>query len=495
MEIGRLLFPALRWRDETGFDHEAETIDAALELGAGGFILFGGEAGAVKELTMSLRRRAARPLLIGADLERGAGQQFRGATPLPPLAAIGALDELDTTRRAGELTAREALALGVNWVFAPVADLDIEPRNPIVGTRAFGADPARVSEHVVAWVGGCRAAGALACVKHFPGHGRTTTDSHVELPRVDADRAALEADLAPFRAAIRAGVDSVMTAHVAFPALDPSGLAATLSPAILGGLLRGELGFGGIIVTDAMIMEGVLESGHGEATAAVTAVAAGCDALLYPADVRLVADAVAGAVGREIPESRADEAIRRIEEAAARADAAVARASMEASRADGRDRVAWGAAGDRAWALEIARRSLVAARGAPRLPATEVRVITVDDDVGGPYPPGPRDTFPRTLRARGVDVVESGIAPADRPTIIALYADIRAWKGRPGISAGARDAAATALAGAGSGIVVLFGHPRLAAELPDGVPVLAAWGGEPLMQEAAAEWLAAGEDR
>src|SRR5690606_11182580 len=290
-------------------------------------------------------------------------------------------------------------------------------------------------------------------------------------------------------------VDSVMTAHVAFPALDPSGLAATLSPAILGGLLRGELGFGGIIVTDAMIMEGVLESGHGEATAAVSAVAAGCDALLYPADVRLVADAVAGAVGREIPESRANEAIRRIEEASARADAAVARGWMEATRADGRDRGAWGAAGDRAWALEIARRSLVAARGTPRLPATEVRVVTVDDDVGGPYPPGPRDTFPNTLRARGVDVVESGVTPADRPTIIALYADIRAWKGRPGISAGARDAAATALAGAGSGIVVLFGHPRLAAELPDGVPVLAAWGGEPLMQEAAAEWLAAGEDR
>jgi len=495
VEIGRLLFPALRWRDDSGFDHQAETIDVALELGAGGFILFGGEAGAVRELTTSLRRRAGRPLLIGADLERGAGQQFRGATPLPPLAAIGTLDDLETTRRAGELTAREALALGVNWVFAPVADLDIEPRNPIVGTRAFGADPGRVSEHVVAWVDGCQAAGALACVKHFPGHGRTTADSHVELPRVDADRAALETDLMPFRAAVEAGVASVMTAHVAFPALDSSGLAATLSPAILGGLLRGGLGFDGIVVTDAMIMEGVLESGHGEATAAVRAVAAGCDALLYPADVRLVAEAVAGAVGREIPDSRAEDAIRRIEEAAARTDAAVALLDSQTAPVDGRRREPWGAPDDRAWSLEIAARSLVAVRGAPRLPAPEVRVVTVDDDVGGPYPPGPRTAFTETLRARGVTVVESGVAPAERPTIVALYADIRAWKGRPGISAGARDAVATALAGPGSGIVVLFGHPRLSAELPDAVPVLAAWGGEPLMQEAVARWLAGEEVR
>lgn len=481
MEIGRLLFPALRWRDETGFDHEAETIDAALELGAGGFILFGGEAGAVRELTASLRRRAGRPLLIGADLERGAGQQFLGATPLPPLAAIGSLDDLEVSRRAGELTAREALALGVNWVYAPVADLDLEPRNPIVGTRAFGSDPERVAEHVVAWIEGCRAAGALACVKHFPGHGRTTADSHVELPRVDVGRGELEVDLAPFRAAIAAGVDSVMTAHVAFPALDDSGRAATLSPTIIGGLLRRELGYDGIVVTDALIMEGVIESGHGEATAAVMAVAAGCDALLYPSDLGIVAEAVSGAVGREIPEARAEEAIRRIEAAA--------------ERVDGEGGDTWGDDGDRGWALDIARRSLVAVRGEPKLPASGVRIVTVDDDVGGPYPPAPRDAFPATLRAEGVDVVETGVAPADRPTIVALYADIRAWKGRPGISAGAREAVETALAGPGSGVIVLFGHPRLAEDLPGSVPVLAAWGGEPLMQEAAAHGLAAGEAR
>ncbi|HEX7119251.1 MAG TPA: glycoside hydrolase family 3 N-terminal domain-containing protein [Longimicrobiales bacterium] len=481
MRTGRLLFPALRWDDAHGFDHEAETIDVALELGTGGFILFGGEAAAVAELTAMLRRRAGRPLLIGADLERGAGQQFRGATPLPPVAALGALDDLDVTRRAGELTAREAVALGVNWVYAPVADVDLEPRNPIVGTRAFGADAERAAAHVAAWIDGCRAGGALSCAKHFPGHGRTTTDSHVELPRVDAGRDALEVDLVPFRAAIRAGVDSLMTAHVAYPALDPSGSAATLSPTILTGMLRDAFGFDGLVVTDALIMEGVLEAGHGEAKAAVRAVAAGCDALLYPRDIRGVAEAVAGEIGRDVPEPRAADAIRRIEAAA--------------ERAEPRGAGAWGRADDRAWALDIATRSLRPARGRPELPAREVRLVTVDDDVGGPYPPGPRDAFAAALRAAGVAVDEAGVAPSERPTLVAVYADIRAWKGRPGISAGAREAVATALAGAGAGTVVLFGHPRLAAELPGNAPVLAAWGGEPLMQEAAARWLAAGGDR
>ncbi|HEX6939949.1 MAG TPA: glycoside hydrolase family 3 N-terminal domain-containing protein [Longimicrobiales bacterium] len=481
MQIGRLLFPALRWSDASGFDHEAETIESALALGVGGFILFGGEARAVRALTESLRRRAGRALLIGADLERGAGQQFRGATPLPPLAALGALDDLAVTRRAGELTAREAVALGVNWVYAPVADLDLEPRNPIVGTRAFGSDPGRAAAHVVAWIEGCRAGGALSCAKHFPGHGRTTADSHVELPRVDAGREALEVDLAPFRAAVRAGVDSMMTAHVAYPALDPSGAAATLSPAILTDLLRGSIGFDGIVVTDAMIMEGVLESGRGEARAAVAAVAAGCDALLYPRDLRGVAEAVAGEVGLELPESRVAEAVRRIEAAAERA-----------ARVGGGE---WGRADDQAWALDIAVRSLRAVRGRPRLPAGPVRLVTVDDDVGGPYPPGPRDAFAAALRAAGVDVDEAGVAPAARPSVVAVYADIRAWKGRPGISPGAREAVATALAGSGGGTIVLFGHPRLADELPGDAPVLAAWGGEPLMQQAAAHWLTAGGGR
>ncbi|MGH7443358.1 MAG: glycoside hydrolase family 3 N-terminal domain-containing protein, partial [Longimicrobiales bacterium] len=235
----RLLFPALRASGDTGFDHERARIDRALELGVGGFVIFGGTAPVVEALIADLRTRARTPLLIGSDLERGAGQQFAGATALPPLAAIGSLDEPEFTRRAAQITAREAMGLGVNWIYAPVADVDLEPRNPIVGTRAFGTDAVHVQRHVRAWIEGCHAAGALACAKHFPGHGRTTDDSHAALPRVRASRAELEIDLAPFRTAIEAGVDTVMTAHVAYPALDPQGSAATLSHAIITELLKG----------------------------------------------------------------------------------------------------------------------------------------------------------------------------------------------------------------------------------------------------------------
>src|SRR6185295_8272390 len=143
-------------------------------------------------------------------------------------AAIGWLRDEAVTERVGELTAREARALGVNWIYAPVADVDLEPENPIIGVRAFGTEPAAVAAQVAAWVRGCRRGGALSCAKHFPGHGRTVGDSHIERPTVSASREMLEADLEPFRAAVEAGVDSMMTAHVAYPALDAEGAVATL---------------------------------------------------------------------------------------------------------------------------------------------------------------------------------------------------------------------------------------------------------------------------
>jgi beta-glucosidase-like glycosyl hydrolase len=477
MRVTRLLFPALRWDERTGFGHETAVIEGALALGVGGFIIFGGEAGAVRDLTAELRRRSAYPLLIGADLERGAGQQFRGATPLPPVAGLGALDDLEATWRAGELTAREARALGVDWVYAPVADLDIEPRNPIVGSRAFGSDPVRVAAQVVAWTEGCRAGGALSCAKHFPGHGRTASDSHLGLPLVEQTRATLEADLLPFREAIRAGVDAVMTAHVAYPALDPSGVAATLSPRIVTGLLREELGFGGVVVTDAMIMEGVLESGRDEASAAVRAVAAGCDALLYPQDPAAVAAALTAALGGELPEARVTEAIARIEAAAARAATAPAAAE-------------WGREADRSWAVELAVRTIRVARGwPPALLGGEIDLVTVDDDLGGPYPPPSRETFRATLRGGEINLREVESPQEGRALVVALYADIRGWKGRPGLSGRAVEMLARVTTARPDAVVVLFGHQRLAAEVPGEVAVLAAWGGEALMQEAAARWL------
>ena len=319
MKPARLAFPALRWRDDSGFDHESVHIDAALEMGVGGFILFGGEGAAVQEVISELRRRSSHPLLIGADLERGAGQQFSGCTSLPPAAALGSLNDPQTVWRAGCLTAREARALGVTWIFAPVADLSNEPLNPIVGTRAFARDPEVAARCTTAWVMGCLEGGALPCVKHFPGHGRTRSDSHVELPVVETGFEDLSRDLLPFAAAIRAGAPSVMTAHVAYPVLDPTGSPATRSRPIVSDLLRGELGFEGLVVSDAMIMEGAL-AGVAEGEAAVAAVCAGVDVVLYPNDPGEVAAALSRALddGR-LSEVRALEAERRVAEMAERA--------------------------------------------------------------------------------------------------------------------------------------------------------------------------------
>lgn len=478
-DIRELLLPAIRWDAKAGYDNERASIEQALELGVGGFALFGGEVEEVAKLTGELRERSKIPLLIGSDLERGAGQQFVGATGLPPLAAIGYLDDLDAVRRAATISAREARAVGVNWIYAPVADVDLEPDNPIIGTRAFGSDVAKVARNVVAWIEACQSEGVLACAKHFPGHGRTTADSHATLPLVTLDAAELRAtDLAPFRSAIEAGVASVMSAHISFPALDPSGDPATLSPRILGELLRDELGFDGLVVTDAMIMEGVL--GEGEARAAVRALRAGCDLLLYPTDLGAVADAVQSALGT------------------GELDASRIRASAE--RRTARARSAWQEkpdvsllGEDRAWAEELAQRVIHEARGKVKSPLTAVELTVVDDDIGGPYPPPSREPFSMELQACGACLQEADKRGEEATAVIALFGDIRSWKGRPGYSAASLEAVRTAVARAGERkqdtVIVQFSHPRLAASIEADVPIVCAWGGESAMQHAAARWL------
>lgn len=465
MNAGRLVLPALRWRDASGYAHEEATIRTALEIGAGGFIIFGGTGVAVTALTAMLRERAGRPLLIASDLERGAGQQFDGLTQLPPPLALASLERLDVTRWAGEVTATEALAAGINWVFAPVADLDNLPTNPIVQTRAFSADPLLAAEHVVAWIEGCQGRGALACAKHYPGHGRTTVDSHIALPAVHASREALEGDGFPFRAAVGAGVAAFMTAHVAYPALDPSGLPATMSAPILGELRR--TGFDGLIVTDALIMEGA-HAGRTEADAAVDALAAGADILLYPDDPRGVVAAVDRALANgSLPASRVEDALARFTSALARAGRTVADAGpppMPSAAALANALMERAAPGD----LPPLRRPL--------------ELVTVDDDLGGPYPPTPADTVERTLRQLGVPLGPGG------SRVLLAFAEPRAWKGRAGLG----EASLEQLRGVDAPAVTLvFGHPRIADELPVQGPVLVAWHRQRLMQEAAARWLAA----
>jgi beta-glucosidase len=475
-----LFFPAIRWDAQRGFEAELPAVDAALEIGVGGFILFGGPAEQVAILTERLHLGSSLKLLIGADLERGAGQQFVGATALPPLAAIASLDSVDDIRRSGAITAREARSLGVNWVYAPDCDLDIEPDNPIIGTRSLGGDPQTVASLATAWIAGCQGEKALACAKHFPGHGRTTTDSHAELPSVGASREELErTDLVPFRAAVAAKVASMMSAHVSFPSLDESGAPATLSKKILRDLLRDDLGFRGLTVTDALIMEGVL--GGGEAEAVVRALDAGCDCLLYPKDL---ASSVA-AVTRAIESGRLDE--ERIEGSLQRREHWADWAALDASNP------AKSNADDTLWAKKLAERVVHPIGGEMPQLKSHLQVVVVDDDIGGPYPAPSREPFIESLREGGASVATDDDDPTlgDGTTVIALYGDIRAWKGRPGYSAGAKEKVRAIVDAQRSRevVLVLFSHPRLAADLGVDVPILCAWGGEAVMQRAAARVL------
>src|SRR3989441_4398721 len=280
MPRARLVCPALRWR-RGSFKSEREKIEQALAAGVGGFILFGGPRAAVAALTSALRDTAGRPLLLGSDFERGPGQQVKGLTELPPPAALGYINDLDATYACGQITGTEARAVGLTWIFAPVCDLDLEPRNPIVQTRSFGADARVVGTHAAAWIKGCQEHGVMACAKHYPGHGRTTTDSHEGLPVVTAAAADLQAEAAPFAAAMGAGVGGVMPAHVAYPSWDPSGSAATFSKPILD-YLRATMGFDGLVVTDAFIMAGAAAAAPGGGAAGAPGEAGG-GRLVFPA--------------------------------------------------------------------------------------------------------------------------------------------------------------------------------------------------------------------
>lgn len=253
------------------------------------------------------------PLWITADFEGGAGLRYIGATRLPRAMAMGATGNPDLAYQAGRITAEEARALGVQVNFYPVVDVNNNARNPIINIRSFGGDPQLVSRMARAYIRGSQEHGVMATAKHFPGHGDTSVDSHLELPIIDVDRGRLNSiELPPFQAAVDEGVGGVMSAHIALPRIETGNLPATLSPMMLNGVLRDELKFGGVIFTDAMNMRGIAAH-YTDGEAAVRAVKAGADIVLYPTSVEQAFVGLKRAVeSGEIKESRLDESVRRI---------------------------------------------------------------------------------------------------------------------------------------------------------------------------------------
>ena len=266
-----------------------------LREGVGGVILLGGSAVELQQRTQQLQGWSEQRLLVCADVEEGVGQRFEGASWLVPPLALGRLHQrepelaLDLSERYGRCTGEQARRCGLNWVLGPVCDVNNNPANPVINVRAWGEDPNTASALAVAFQRGLKQAGVLGCAKHFPGHGDTTSDSHLDLPVLPHSRERLEQiELPPFQDAITAGVESVMTAHLVLPELDPQ-QPATLSKAVLTDLLRRQMRFNGLVVTDALVMEAI-SARHGAAEAAVLAFEAGTDLILMPADADAAID-------------------------------------------------------------------------------------------------------------------------------------------------------------------------------------------------------------
>ena len=314
------------------FGWQTDSQAAALidELHVGGVVLMGRNIqppGQMKATIDDLQNRAKAeglpPLFVAVDQEGGRVQRLGPPhyVKRPTAREIGQSSP-ELARVAAQEIGAELRELGFNWDFAPVLDVDSNPQNPVIGDRSYGIDPEKVAALGVAAMRGFQEdAGVLACGKHFPGHGDTDTDSHFALPRITHDLAHLEAvELVPFHAAIAAGIAAVMTSHILFPALDPT-LPATLSPAILTGLLRQKLGFSGLIITDDLEMKGIA-AGWGAAEAAVLAVEAGADILLccheWETQKAIQAALLAAVVNGRIAEGRLDKSLARIAAAKAR---------------------------------------------------------------------------------------------------------------------------------------------------------------------------------
>ncbi|HKS06294.1 MAG TPA: glycoside hydrolase family 3 N-terminal domain-containing protein [Gemmatimonadaceae bacterium] len=480
----------------------------------GGFTISVGTPLDIAAKLDAMQRASRVPLLFGADFEAGAGFRARGgvflpnaielggATWAPPLMAIGATADTALAYRLGAMTADEGRALGVHIVYGPVLDVNNNSSNPVINVRSFGEDPVLVGRLGAAFVRGVQDHGMLATAKHFPGHGDTEVNSHLALPEVTASRARLDSvELRPFRAAVAAGVGAVMTFHGAMAALDSSRVPATLSPSIIGGLLRRDIGFRGVAITDAMDMRGVLDR-FGAVDAAQRAVAAGADVLIQPVDVAVTIKAIEdGVAAGKYPASRVADAARRILAAKARLIGAGAKPFDPVNV-----RKVVGTVANQALADTIASRSITLVRDQrstiPLRQGARVLSVTVarrTDLLAGVH-------FDAALRAEGI-AVRSAFVDADAGTdadfarvaaiadsvdavVVGSYVATR-WDAATIAQSTAFVSFVRALAARPKGVItVALGNPYLLQQITDVQAYVVAWSGAPSSQRASARALA-----
>jgi beta-N-acetylhexosaminidase len=479
--------------------------------GVGGLVMSIGLPHSYAAKLNHMQRLARVPLLVASDMENGSGMRLGnsyalpsllpqgGGTVFPPVMALGATGSEELAFELGRVTGKEARAVGVHLTFGPVLDVNSNPLNPIINTRSFGEDPRLVARLASAYIRGARTTGLMTTGKHFPGHGDTDVDSHIELPAIRGDRPRLEAvDLPPFRAAIVDGVDGIMTAHIAAVGiLGPDAPPATLSSYFMTDLLRSDMHFTGLLVTDAMTMGGVAKR-YGAAEPLILAIEAGADVLLMPRNVEDAIDTVLGAVGSgRIKESRIDDSVRRILVAKAKAGLRTGRlVSLDAI--DGIVNIPEHAA----VARQVAERSITLARDEgsliPLSPSvTRILSITYADasDLTASR------VFDEELRAAGYVVnavlVDSRTTEAeylalgmqaDSASLIIASAYVSPREGRGSISAATGlPAFVERVSLAKKPIIgVSFGTPYLLNSFPSVPTYVLAWGGAPVSQRAAA---------
>ncbi|MEK7858234.1 MAG: glycoside hydrolase family 3 N-terminal domain-containing protein [Elusimicrobiota bacterium] len=476
-QAAELVFPGYSF----GLD-DPDQAAALVELGVGGFCLYGGAPAEIAAFTAQMQSLAKRPLLFNADYEDGVFSQCPQATPLPSNMGIGASGDESLAERKGALTAKEAKALGVHWVLAPVVDLAVEPDNPIVNVRAFGSDPALVVRLARAYLKGLRSGGVLSCLKHFPGHGRTRQDSHLELARIEGSRADLAGDMAPFRA-LAAEADSIMTAHLSVPAYEADGKIPFSLSAAIEPLLRRELAFDGLISTDALNMHAVSKN-FPEWEAARRALFGGTDVLLVPADPKKLVYSLLGAVEK-------DAAVAGLAKAAlARIRRAKEKAGLFKDRGlptpGGLEQV--GGAAHRALADVLARGCLAWAKplAAPLAFGAKLRYLepglTPEEWMG--------QTFVAELKALGAQVLAADGAPGpDETLVLGSFVRPRAYTGL--ICHDPDDAAAAQklLHGAKQSVLACFGSPFVLDSFRGAQAALCAFSGHEGDQKAAAQAL------
>jgi beta-N-acetylhexosaminidase len=511
-KIGQLIMPWVGGEYAAVGSPEFEQVRKWVEDdGVGGLVLSIGEPLAYAAKLNELQSRARVPLLVASDMENGPGMRLSGiyafpsllpqggGTAFPPVMGLGATRSEQLAFALGEVLGREARAIGVHLVFGPVLDVNANPLNPIINTRSFGENPELVSALATAYIRGARSAGLMTTGKHFPGHGDTDVDSHLDLPTIRAGRAHLDSvDFPPFRAAIAADIDAIMTAHIAEVGVEGADAPpATLSHVFMSDILRNEMGFHGLLFTDAMTMGGIAKR-YGATEPLILALEAGTDFLLMPRDVPTAIETVLGAVqsGR-LSEARIDASVRRVLTAKARAGLITGRFVNLAAI----DRVVDVPANEKI-AEEVAERSITLGRDlqnlVPLRSAGAHRILSIT--YAGPSDLIAGSAFDAALRIRSPHLAT---ARADARTSAAEYSAIRsradsadivivsayvsptAFRGTIGADTSLAGMVDSLARGNKPVVLISFGSPYLVGAFPDVSSYLFAWGGAPICQRAA----------